>query len=98
MATNEFTYLSPECTRRLHTDCYNMRICRSAAERGEATSRGSMYFTHSTAIHATLARLGLLKDSNRLVAASYDKAKHGRRWDISQNAPFAANLAAVLYE
>lgn len=57
-----------------------------------------MYFTHSAAIHATLARLGWLKDSDRLVASNYNKTGRDRLWNMSKYAPFAANLAAVLYE
>ncbi len=71
---------------------------RSAYERGEAADAGAMYFTHSTAIHMTLAVLGAGRDVTPLTAADYETMKNERRWAISRLAPFAANLAAVLYE
>ncbi|KAK3909122.1 Multiple inositol polyphosphate phosphatase 1 [Frankliniella fusca] len=70
----------------------------SAYERREPTSAGAMYFTHSTAIHMTLAVLGVGRDVTPLTADNYETMKNERGWAISRLAPFAANIAVVLYE
>lgn len=57
-----------------------------------------MYFTHSTAIHMTMARLGIGRDAQPLTAANYEAMKTARKWGISGLGPFAANIAVVLYE
>lgn len=59
---------------------------------------GAMYFTHSTAIHMTLAGLGIGRDAVPLTADNFATLERDRRWSISRLGPFAANLAAVLYE
>lgn len=57
-----------------------------------------MYFTHSTAVHMTMARLGIAEDAQPLSADNYEAMKTKRKWAISRLGPFAANLATVLYE
>lgn len=72
----------------------------SAFERGDtasATRKGDVYFTHSTAIHMTMARLGIGRDGTPLTADNYE-AMRVRKWSISRLGPFAANIAVVLYE
>jgi multiple inositol-polyphosphate phosphatase/2,3-bisphosphoglycerate 3-phosphatase len=57
---------------------------------------GVFYFTHSAALHMTLAQLGIAKDQDRLTHTNYNTMK-SRKWKTSKIGPFASNLAAVLF-
>ncbi|KDR19043.1 multiple inositol polyphosphate phosphatase 1-like [Zootermopsis nevadensis] len=58
---------------------------------------GIFYFSHSAALHMTLARLGIAKDREHLTHNNYNTMK-SREWRTSKIGPFASNLAAVLFK
>ncbi|CAG9767401.1 unnamed protein product [Ceutorhynchus assimilis] len=57
----------------------------------------SALFTHSGTMQAVFSTLGINKDSYPLTADNYNRQQK-RMWRTSLISPFAANLAAVLYE
>lgn len=65
-------------------------------QRDRIQPAGIFYFTHSAALHMTLAQLGIAKDHEHLTHTNYNTMKN-RKWRTSKIGPFASNLAAVLF-
>lgn len=64
---------------------------------GQSGNKVSVYFTHSVAFKTFLTAMGIAKDHEPLTGNSYYQQTR-RKWRSSIIDPFAANLAATLYE
>ncbi|KAG5889971.1 hypothetical protein JTB14_020259 [Gonioctena quinquepunctata] len=60
-------------------------------------NKGTFLFTHATNFESVLATLGIAKDFTAPTADNYYQQSR-RNWKVSMLTPFAANLAAALYE
>jgi multiple inositol-polyphosphate phosphatase/2,3-bisphosphoglycerate 3-phosphatase len=59
--------------------------------------QGVFYFGHTPNILSVVTRLGIGKDSTRLLSTNFEQMKN-RKWRTSYIDPFASNIIAVLYK
>ena len=79
--------------------CVCVCVCVDGGRRTDGGLVGRFRFSHSSTLNSVLARLGLYRDDEPLLADNFARhdARPRRRWSTSHNSPMAGNLAFVKY-